>query len=78
MLIRNGRGGRGRREEDEADATLGNWFIFTERIHHHFCKYISNCQRDHFQLLHLGTMLKKKKKDLKKKQKNTIKRVGVI
>lgn len=62
VLVRNGRGGRGGREEDETDATLGNWFIFTERIHHHLCKYISNCQIDHFQLLHLGIMLKYIKK----------------
>lgn len=32
------------RGEDEADTTLGNWFIFTQRIYQHFCKYISNCQ----------------------------------
>lgn len=35
--------GRGTSRGDEADATLVNWFVSTQRIHHYFCKYIARC-----------------------------------
>lgn len=42
-------------EEAEEDATLGNWFIFMGRIHHHFCN-TSVTARDNFQSLLLNMM----------------------